>query len=124
MTDLSTTNLRCLLDQVQPGPWRAEVGAAGVPEGWDEHWRTLHMGDDSVFEVGYEPPTEEEYANFKLAAHAPELAQEVIRMREALHDLSEFWEAVSIDPERTPSEQQLAAHVVDHIDQILGGQDE
>ena len=55
---------------------------------------------------------------------APQLAQEVLRMREALHDLSEVWEAVSIDPERTPTEQDLAAAVVDHIDQILGDQDE
>ena len=55
---------------------------------------------------------------------APQLAQEVLRMREALHDLSEVWEAVSIDPERTPTEQDLAAAVVDHIDQILGDHDE
>lgn len=55
---------------------------------------------------------------------APQLAQEVLRMREALHDLSEVWEAVSIDPERTPTEQDLAAAVVDHIDQILGEHDE
>ena len=55
---------------------------------------------------------------------APDLAQENLRMREELHDLSEVWEAVSIDPERTPTEQDLAAAVVDHIDQILGDQDD
>lgn len=54
---------------------------------------------------------------------APDLAQEALRMREALHDLREVWEGVSIDPTRTPAEQQLAAAVVDHIDQILGDQD-
>lgn len=54
----------------------------------------------------------------------PDLAQGNLRMREALHDLSEVWEAVSIDPNRTPAEQQLAAAVVDHIDQILGDHDE
>lgn len=45
-------------------------------------------------------------------------------MREALHDLSEVWEAIRIDPTRTPAEQQLAAAVVDHIDQILGDHDD
>ncbi|WP_305137944.1 hypothetical protein [Corynebacterium hiratae] len=120
MTDLSTANLKRLLDEATPGPWRAEVGAAGVPEGWDEHWIALHMGHNSMYDVGREPPAEEEYANFTLAALAPELADEVLRMREALHDLSEVWEEVSIDPQRTSSEQLLAAHVVDHIDQILG----
>ena len=55
---------------------------------------------------------------------APDLAQENLRMREELHDLSEVWEAVSIDPERTPTEQDLAAAVVDHIDQILGEYDD
>lgn len=54
---------------------------------------------------------------------APDLAQGNLCMREALHDLSEVWEAVSIDPTRTPAEQQLAAAVVDHIDQILGDHD-
>ncbi|MHB2252911.1 hypothetical protein [Corynebacterium aurimucosum] len=120
MTELSTTNLNRLLAETSPGPWRAEVGAAGVPEGWDEHWLALHMGHNSMYDVGREPPAEEEYANFTLAALAPSLADEVLRMREALRDLSEVWEAVSIDPERTPAEQQLAAAVVDHINQILG----
>lgn len=84
MTDLSTKHIQRLLAEATPGTWRAEVGAAGVPEGWDEHWRALHMGDDSVYEVGYAPPEEEEYANFKLAALAPQLAQEVLRMRRGL----------------------------------------
>ena len=34
---------------------------------------------------------------------APDLAQGNLCMREALHDLSEVWEAVSIDPNRTPA---------------------
>ena len=58
-----------------------------------------------------------------LTAMTSDLAQEVLRMREALHDLSAVWEGVSIDPTRTPAEQQLAAAVVDHIDQILGDHD-
>lgn len=109
MSDLSTTNLKRLLDAATPGPWRISLteGISGL--GFAEDF----YQDDP-----------REKANVTLAAAAPDLAQDALRMREALHDLNEVWEAVSIDPERTPAEQQLAAAVVDHIDQILGDQDD
>ncbi|WP_295806199.1 hypothetical protein [uncultured Corynebacterium sp.] len=95
MTDLSTSNLKRLLNEATPGPWRVEVGAAGVPEGWDEHWIALHMGHTSLYDVNRvyvgdrEPQQEELYESLTLAALAPELAQEVIRMREELQALRE-----------------------------------
>lgn len=119
MTDLSTETLKQLLDQSTPGPWTVKT------DDWDETiiandvGHRMEWGDQVrfVFDAGkpkYDP---------QLVALAPPLLAEVIRMREALHDLSEVWEAVSIDPNRTPAEQQLAATVVDHIDQILGDHD-
>lgn len=109
MTDLSTTNLKHLLAEATPGPWEARR----------DYSETYHLFD-----------AEDEYLGIMhdqdahLTALAPELAQEVIRMREALRDLSVVWVGVSVDPDRLPAEQQLAATVVDHINQILGDHDE
>lgn len=109
MTDLSTANLKRLLDEATPGPWDARR----------DYSETYHLFD-----------AEDEYLGIMhdqdahLTALAPELAQEVIRMREALRDLSVVWVGVSVDPDRLPAEQQLAATVVDHINQILGDHDE
>ncbi|WKE50352.1 hypothetical protein J8244_09480 [Corynebacterium tuberculostearicum] len=121
MTDLTTTYLKCLLEQTTLGPWEYE----------GSQFQEITALDDAELEqpvISLDRYTEKDLCNrpadMNLAAHAPQLAQEVLRMREALHDLSEVWEAVSIDPERTPTEQDLAAAVVDHIDQILGDQDE
>ena len=119
MTDLSTTNLQRLLDEAAPGPWTVRVNK------WDETIVGNRAGHEMaageqvrfLFEAGHPG------VDTQLAAASPELADEVLRMREALHDLSEVWEAVSIDPTRTPAEQDLAAAVVDHIDQILGDHD-
>ena len=109
MTDLSTANLKRLLDEATPGPWDARR----------DYSETYHLFD-----------AEDEYLGIMhdqdahLTALAPELAQEVIRMREALRDLSVVWVGVSVDPDRLPAEQQLAATVVDHINQILGDHDD
>lgn len=111
---LNANTIRELLDQATPGPWKHDPEVGEILGAYYEK-----NGMGYIPSVGYA----DDY-NADLIALAPELAKEVIRMREALHDLSEFWEAVSIDPERTPVEQQLAAAVVDHIDQIIGDQDE
>lgn len=116
MTDLSTSNLKRLLDETTPGPWEAwGYYMDGEPRPDDSH--QIRSADGEYLGIMYA-------SDAILTAAAPQLAQEVIRMREALHDLNEVWEAVSIDPERTPVEQQLAAAVVDHIDQIIGDHDE
>lgn len=114
MTDLSTSNLQRLLDQAAPGPWTA---LATYDDGAPRPDTTREMRAAGEYLGIMHTP------NSALAAAAPELAQEVLRMREALRDLSEVWEAVSIGPFRTPAEQQLAAAVVNHIDQILGDHD-
>lgn len=109
MTDLSTSNLKRLLEQAAHSPWRISLteGISGL--GFAEDF----YQDDP-----------REKANVNLAELAPDLAQENLRMREALHDLSEVWEAVSIDPTRTPAEQHLAAQVVEHIKEALGDHDD
>lgn len=115
MTDLSTKTLKRLLAEASPGPWEAlAMYDCGAPR--PDTTREMRAAG------GYLGLMHDPHA--ALAAAAPELADEILRMREALHDLSEVWEAISIDPTRTPAEQQLAAAVVDHIDQILGDHDD
>ena len=125
MTDLSTTNLKRLLNEATPGPWEYKLENGYIMSDLVETlngWIQTNDGE-TVLGTGLEISDEQELRNLALAAAAPDLAQEVLRMREALHDLREVWEGVSIGPFRTPAEQQLAAAVVDHIDEILGDHD-
>lgn len=75
MTDLSTTNLKRLLDQATPGPWRISLteGISGL--GFAEDF----YQDDPL-----------EKANVTLAAAAPDLAQEALRMRGGVEQLLEM----------------------------------
>nr|DAQ14469.1 MAG TPA: hypothetical protein [Caudoviricetes sp.] len=121
MSDLTTANLKQLLDEAAPGPWESSASEYGVPEGWDEYWLALHMGYTRLSTMERDdPPPEEAYASLDLAALAPELAQEVIRMRLELSSMRHAWEDMSTNPARTPTEQNLAAHVLVHIGSILG----
>ena len=125
MTDLTTMHLKCLLEKATPGPWESYSGVAGVPEGWDEYWAILQMGHHRLpLRSPHDPLEDEEYANFDLAAAAPELAEEVLRMRRELESMQSAWLLMYADPELTPTEQEFAAHVVDHIDSVLGDHDE
>ncbi|MDK8788789.1 hypothetical protein QP979_06535 [Corynebacterium striatum] len=115
MTNLTTSNLKRLLAEATPGPWEAlDRYSDGAP--LRDTTREMRAAGEYLG-LMHDP-------HAALAAAAPELADEILRMREALHDLSAVWEAISIDPTRTPAEQQLAAAVVDHIDQILGDHDD
>ena len=49
-----------------------------------------------------------------------DLAHEVLRIRQELIYMNNTWHLMLTDPERTPTEQNLATHVLDHIDQALG----
>lgn len=83
MTDLTTTHLKHLLDQATPGPWTVEddgydiiVGnAEGHRMGWGDQVRFKFEAGDKKHDTA-------------LAAHAPELAEEVIRLREQSEGLS------------------------------------
>ena len=116
MTDLSTSNLKRLLAEERRNPPKMRWTYKGAASS------SIHHEYPSKHEEIYGMRVEMELS--RLVALGPEVAQELLTLRDALHDLSEVWEDVSIDPARTPAEQQLAAAVVDHIDQILGDHDE
>ncbi|MER0074426.1 hypothetical protein [Corynebacterium sp. KPL3739] len=114
MTDLTTDHLQQLLDQATPGTWDY------IPSQEDAHTHDtqtstmcINMGDSSEHPKGTN-------ADLELATAAPQLAEEVIRMRLELSSMRHAWELISTDAMRTPVEQNLADHALDHIDSILG----
>ena len=128
MTDLTTANLKQLLDQSTPGSWEFHE-----EEEWDHvagpEWPPMltyleHIVEDSdgkcLFGRNNDTVLEERPGNLRLAALAPQLAEEVIRLRQELTSMRHSWELISTDAMRTPTEQNLAAHVLVHIDSILG----
>ena len=120
MTNLTTTHLQDLLDQATPGPWTVEENK------WGETIVANEIGHQMIWgeQVRFEFIAGNSKADPQLAAAAPELAQDNLRMRQELKEIREIWESASVNPDRTSAEQILAAQVVSHIDQLLGGHDE
>ena len=125
MTDLTTTHLQHLLDQATAGPWESRYGVAGVPEGWDEYWVILQMGRHRLpLRSPHYPLEDEEYANFDLAAHAPELAQEVINLRDALGYLVEETRLAAENSEDVVVQKRVADAIKTTVAKIQGDHDE
>lgn len=85
MTNLTTTHLKCLLEQATPGPWEYIPG-----EAIDE--RCIGNPGSMTMCIGVEANgagSSCSDADLTLAAHAPQLAEEVIRLRDALGYLME-----------------------------------
>lgn len=78
MTDLTTTNLKCLLEKATPGPWEAKDSDCITSQHGEVLWNTDQAVDWNKNDQ-----------DVKLAALAPQLAQEVIRLRNALGYLME-----------------------------------
>lgn len=91
MPDLTTMHLQHLLDRATPGPWTVEddgydiiVGnAEGHRMGWGDQVRFKFEAGDKKHDPA-------------LAALAPELAQEVIRLREHIEELITVMEVRAI----------------------------
>lgn len=80
MTNLTTPHLKCLLDQATPGPWEYDPG-----EAVDERCIVnLDTTTPCIAIVSNEEGSDCSDADLALAAAAPELNQEVLRLREEL----------------------------------------
>lgn len=86
MTDLSTTNLQRLLDQAAPGPWTA---LATYDDGAPRPDTTREMRAAGEYLGIMHTP------NSALAAAAPDLAQEVLRLRRRLSRITTDRETVA-----------------------------
>ena len=79
MTDLTTTHLQHLLNQATPGPWTViETYPDGAPR--PDTSRQIGSADGEYLGIMHE-------LDVHLAAAAPQLAQEVIRLREQVKGL-------------------------------------
>lgn len=112
MSDLTTANLQQLLDHATQGPW--EVGDTNSDVITDRN------GDGVLWNADQAVDWSRRDEDVSLAALAPELAQEVIRMRSELAAMKKAWLSVVNDLQRMTIEKDLAAQVLVHIDSILG----
>ncbi|MEK0056881.1 hypothetical protein [Corynebacterium sp. KPL2825] len=119
MPDLTTMHLKCLLEKATPGPWTVEddgydiiVGnAEGHRMGWGDQVRFKFEAGDKK----HDP---------QLAALAPELAEEVLRMRNELTNLQEEARAAAKIHATGPTAQRVFDALDTTINQILGDHDE
>lgn len=98
MNNLTTMHLKCLLEQATPGPWEYE----------GPQFQEITTLDDAELEqpvIILDRYTEKDLCNrpadMNLAAHAPELAQELIRLREHVEGLITAMEKKAAIGERT-----------------------
>lgn len=120
MTDLSTKHLQHLLSESAPRPWIFREDTADTVYGTQEIGHEVYSGQKYIFSVWDDPVMDEYPETLPLAALSPEIAQELLILRDALEDIIEIWQYASTDPKRTPIEQNLAARVVEHIKEALG----
>lgn len=81
MTDLTTMHLKCLLEQATPGPWEARDNYLDDGTRPDDSYQMSGAAGDYLGIMHGQ--------DAHLAAAAPELAQEVINLRDALGYLVE-----------------------------------
>lgn len=126
MTDFTTAHLECLLEQATPGPWEYKLedgyimgDLVEILNGW------IQTADGkTVLGTGLEINDEQELRNLALAAAAPQLAREVLRMRGELTDLQEEARAAAKIHATGPTAQRVFDALDTTINQILGDQDE
>lgn len=113
MTDLTTTHLKHLLNQATPGPWEyitgdspdgrciANPGSMNMCIGVDANGHGSKCSDHDL----------------TLAAHAPELAQEVIRLREHIEGL-----ITAMEVKAATGESQSPAIIAGFLKEIVLGE--
>lgn len=97
MTDLSTANLKRLLDEATPGPWHV----------WDAYEDEEYLPDTALQLHGVDG----EYLGIMhgqdahLAAAAPDLAQEVLRLRHEMDSKRIHVKYLRMKPDQTLGDQ-------------------
>lgn len=116
MTDLTTTHLKCLLEQSTPGPWETiEAYPDGTPR--SDTSRQIRSADGEYLGIMYE-------LDVRLAALAPEFAQEVIRLRDALGYLVEETRLAAENSDDVVVQKRVADAIKTTVAKIQGDHDE
>ena len=115
MTDLSTTNLQRLLTEATPGPWEYITGDS-------PHGRCIGNPGSMTMCIGVDANGHGSKCSdhdLTLAAAAPQLAEEVLRMREQVKGL-----ILTMETKAANNERQDPATIVSYLKEIvLGDQD-
>lgn len=124
MPDLTTTHLKCLLEQATPGPWKfheeQEWGHVAGPEYPPMLTVVEHTVEDSdgkyLFGNFNDTVLENRPGNLRLAAAAPQLAQEVIHLREQVKGL-----ILAMETKAATGESQSPAVIAGYLkEKVLG----
>lgn len=120
MPDLTTTHLQHLLDQATPGPWTVEENK------WDETIVANEIGHQMVWgeQVRFEFIAGNPKADPQLAAAAPQLAQEVINLRDALGYLVEETRLAAENSDDVVVQKRVADAIKTTVAKIQGDHDE
>lgn len=105
MTDLTTMHLKCLLEQATPGPWETRDSDCIT----SQHGEVLWNADQAV-------DWNRNDQDVNLAAHAPRLAQEVIRLRGEIKGL-----ITAMEDKATTGESQSPAVIAGFLKEIVLG---
>jgi len=119
MTDLTTVQLQRLLDQATPGPWEYKLedgyimgDLVEILNGW------IQTADGkTVLGTGLEINDEQELRNLALAAAAPQLAQEVIRLRGEIKGL-----ITAMEIKAASGGSQSPAAIVSYLKEVVLGE--
>lgn len=111
MPDLTTTHLQQLLDQATPGTWDY-IPSQEDPHTYDTKTSTMciNMGDSSEHPKGTN-------ADLELATAAPQLAEEVLRLREQIKGL-----ILAMETKAANSEKQDPATIAGYLKEIVLGE--
>ena len=114
MTDLTTMHLKCLLAQATPGPWEYE----------GPQFQEITALDDAELEypvISLDRYSEKETCNrpadMNLAAAAPDLAEEVIHLREHIEEL-----ITAMEDKAATGESQAPAIIAGFLKEIVLGE--
>ena len=116
MTDITTTHLKCLLEKAASGPWEARDNYLDDGTRPDDSYQMRDAAGDylGIMHV------QDSY----LAAHAPELAQEVINLRDALGYLVEETRLAAENSDDVVVQKRVADAIKTAIAKIQGDHDE
>lgn len=121
MPDISTMHLKCLLEQATPGPWEYEGPQF-------QEITTLDQDGLEQSVISLDRYTEKNLCNrpadMNLAAAAPELAQEVIRLRDALGYLIEEVLSAAENTKDVKTMKHVAEAIKTSVAKIQGDDDE
>lgn len=116
MTDLTTTHLKCLLEKAASGPWEARDNYLDDGIRPDDSYQMRDAAGDYLGIMH----GQDSY----LAALAPELAQEVINLRDALGYLVEETRLAAENSQDVIVQKRVVNAIETTIIKILGEHDE